>query len=429
MQISKKEKYLLGILFTVLISVVYYQFIYVKQVEKLNVKKEEKVAIETRYNEVMESIKTLEVRKENLKVLHSSILDKSADFYPIILQENIILELDNLLTDSELKGNIAFSPIEVLPVEIMSSPRIEKPEGSMQSMVDKYNNNDFKPDETGNIESTEGTEENSAEEVVDETNSDKVEAVETTEMSDATSEQLKVAINFTGTYDSLKKFILSVQEYERRVVITNISITPNSEEEVTGVMSIEFYAVPKLGEQDSEYLKWTMENVYGKEILFSSGAANGAYSSTLEEQGTEVNINDFVMMLRPTTSELPVLTLGKAKDSSRETYLYSDNAKVEDVDIEFKEDGEKIYYKYKTSKDYYPKNNTSIGKEFTTISKDIVIEITSEVRNETNDNSTVNLKVINNTSKNVNIIIKGDDNSNPRVSVLSEGNTVNVTKK
>ena len=245
----------------------------------------------------------------------------------------------------------------------------------------------------------------------------------------ATAEQLKVAINFTGSYDALKKFILSVQEYKRKVVITNVAITPKSEAQVTGTMNIEFYAVPKLGEDDAAYLKWTMESVHGKDILFSAGAASGAYNSTVEEQGTKVNVNDFVMMLRPTSSELPVLTIGKAKDSSRETYLYSDNAKIEDVEIEFKEENEKVYYQYKTTKDFYPKNNTGVGKEFTSSSKDIVMEITSEARASTNDNSTVKLKVINNTKKNVNLIIKSDDNSNPRVSVVSEGNTVNVTKK
>lgn len=417
MKMSKKEKYLLGILATVLISIIYYQFIYINQIEKLDVKKQQKAEIETRYNGVMESIKTLENRKENMKILNSSILEKASNFYPIILQEKIILEIDKFLTDSGLSGNIAFSPIEVTSVEMMVAPKVAKVESSMKIITDKYSDSyetekNTKEQETPNVRK-------------DEKSAEKVEA----ETGLATSEQLRVAINFTGSYDALKKMILSVQEYNRKVVITNIAITPKSESQVTGVMNIEFYAIPKLGDDDAEYLKWTMENVHGKDILFSAGAASGAYNSTVEEQGTKLNINDFVMMLRPTSSELPVLTLGKAKDSSRETYLYSDNEKVEEVEIEFKEEDEKIYYQYKTTKDFYPKNNTGVGKEFTTISKDIVMEITSEARALTNDNSTVKLKVVNNTKKNVNLIIKSDDNSNPRVSVVSEGNTVNVTKK
>lgn len=417
MKMSKKEKYLLGVLGTVLISILYYQFIYINQVKKLDVKKKEKVEIETRHDEVLQSIKTLESRKENLKILNSSILEKSSDFYPTILQEKIILEIDKLLTDSGLNGNIAFSPIEVASVETMVAPEVAKAESSMKIITDEYNGI-YKPEEKTKKEETPNAGK-------DEKNAEKVES----ETGVATAEQLKVAINFTGSYDALKKFILSVQEYKRKVVITNVAITPKSEAQVTGTMNIEFYAVPKLGNDDAAYLKWTMESVHGKDILFSAGAASGAYNSTVEEQGTKVDVNDFVMMLRPTSSELPVLTIGKAKDSSRETYLYSDNAKIEDVEIEFKEENEKVYYQYKTTKDFYPKNNTGVGKEFTSSSKDIVMEITSEARTSTNDNSTVKLKVINNTKKNVNLIIKSDDNSNPRVSVVSEGNTVNVTKK
>ena len=52
-------------------------------------------------------------------------------------------------------------------------------------------------------------------------------------------------------------------------------------------MNLEFHAVPKLSDEDMEYLIWTLNNVYGKEILFSSGAASGAYASTIEEQNNK----------------------------------------------------------------------------------------------------------------------------------------------
>lgn len=45
MNISKREKYLIGILLTVLICFVYYQFIYTKQVGKLATKRAEKIKL------------------------------------------------------------------------------------------------------------------------------------------------------------------------------------------------------------------------------------------------------------------------------------------------------------------------------------------------------------------------------------------------
>ncbi len=420
MNISKREKYLLGILITVLVCFVYYQFIYKNQVKKLNLKRNEKNQVEQRYNEVMAAIAKLDSKEEELKILKSTVLDKSQKLYPTILQEKIIIEIDKLLSDSGLKGNIAFSPIEVAPVEKMISKEVKKPESSLKSIADEYDGKEVKNIENSNSNNnTSNTTENSGQDQQEVKNQE----------GGATSEQLKVAINFSGSYGNLKKFIELVQNYERKVVITNISISSKSQEELTGVMNLEFHAVPKLSDTDMEYLIWTLNNVYGKEILFSNGAASGAYSSTIEEQKDKKDINDFAMMLRSPSSELPTVTIGKAKDDSRESYIYSDNDKTEEVEIAFNEEGGKIYYKYKTSSSYYPKENSGTGKEIKSKSENIVLEILSEKRVGSSDNSGIKLKVINNTSKKVEVMVKDDDSSNPRVAVTSEGNTVNVTKK
>ena len=80
MKVSKKEKFLLGILLTILISVVYYQFIYTSQVENLNTKKQELVEIENKYNETMQVISNLENKKSQIKVINSNILKNQLCF-------------------------------------------------------------------------------------------------------------------------------------------------------------------------------------------------------------------------------------------------------------------------------------------------------------------------------------------------------------
>lgn len=420
MNISKREKYLIGILGTVLICFGYYQFIYKTQVEKLSAKREEKSKVEQRYNEVTQAINSLDSKEENLKILKSTVLDKSKKLYPVIMQEKIIIELDKLLNDSGLKGNIAFSPIEASAVEKLTSPEIIKPESSLKAIANEY---------SGDIEKTSGEVANKESANTNTEGDEGQISQEPSSSNAATSEQLKVAINFSGSYEALKTFISSVENYERKVVITNISISSKSQEELAGVMNLEFHAVPKLSDEDMEYLNWTLNNVYGKEVLFSNGEASGAYGSTIEERNNQEDINDFVMMIKSSLSELPTVTIGKAKDDTRESYIYSDNDKIENVEISLEEISGKIYYKYKTSDSYYPKDNSIEGKEFTPKSEDIVLEIVSEKRSEATDNSGIKLKVVNNTSKKVEIIVKDDDNSNPRVTVTSEGNTVNVTKK
>ena len=418
MKISKREKYLLGILGALIICFVYYKFIYINQVEKLEAKKEEARLTEEKYNKVMQDIGDLDGLEEKLKVLKVDIYEKSKKLYPIILQEKIILEIDKLLTESGLEANLGFNPITVEKVEELKSDEIVKIESSFKDLVDEYNGD--KLPESDTEENTQGSSAAGAE--------GNTAEVTTTEKEGPTTEQLKVSVNFTGSYEEVKKFISSIENYERKIAITNISITAKSQDELSGIMNLEFHAIPKLSDEDDEYLKWTLNNVYGKEILFSSGSATGAYAD-LKDENSSTDVTDFAMLLKLPSSELPTLTMGKAKDDERETYIYSDNEKIEEVEMTLDEVDGKLYYKYKTSKSYYPKENSNEGKVFTANSKDIVLEILSEKRDVNFDNSGVKLTIVNNTSKNVEVIIRNDDTSNPRVSVTGKGNTVNVTNK
>lgn len=424
MKISKKEKFLLGLLGIIFINVVYYQFVFTPQAEKVSERRAERDEKEKEYNDVMNMINNLQAKKLEVKVLNSNILDKSKGFYPVLLQEKIIIELDTLLQSSGLKGNISFSPIEVAPVEKFIATEAVKGESTLQAIVDEYSGK--ASGEGNNGQAANNTEEAATESSADtEDTSGETQSQKNTETTKVTTEQFKVAINFTGAYEGLKGFLDLIANGSRDIAVTNIAITPTSASDISGTMNLEFYAVPKIGDGDAEYLKWTLENTYGKDSPFSEGAASG----TIEELSENADVRDFAMMLRASSSELPTLTIGKTRDSLRETYLYSDKTKVEDVQIQFVEANGLLYYKYNTSDSFYPKTNTELGKEFTPISKDIVLEISSESRLGSSDNSGVKLKVINNTTKVVNVIIKSDDGTNPRVNVLSEGNTVNVTKK
>ncbi|MCD2501926.1 hypothetical protein LQE93_09060 [Clostridium sp. NSJ-145] len=425
MKISKKEKMLLGVLGTVLVSVIYYQFVYVNQVEKLEIKRAELSEVENRYTTTMQTIANLENKKSEIKVINSNIEEKSGIFYPTILQEKIILEIDTLITASGLKANISFNPIEVAAVETFTVTEVIKTESTLQFIADSY---------TGSRDTT--LADNNGEQKVENnvvlsngetSNEGNSQAIATD--NSATAEQLKIGISFNGSYDALKRFIGLLEGYSRKINITNLAITPTSTTDVTGSMNLELYGIPKLNDKDIEYLKWELENTYGKDTPFTVGAANGAYSSTIEQLGTEADINDFVMLLRAPASELPTLTLGRANDSDRTTYLYSDNVKTEEAEIEFNELDGKLYYKYKTTSGYYPKDNTSTGAEFTTKSDNIVINITSEARVGTDDNSQVKLKVINNTERKVEVFVEKDDTSNPRIEIQSSGNSVNVKNK
>ena len=68
------------------------------------------------------------------------------------------------------------------------------------------------------------------------------------------------------------------------IAITNVTITATSDSILSGTMNLEYHGVPKINDADREYLKWTLKNTYGKEDLFSSGAASGVYSIIEEKE-------------------------------------------------------------------------------------------------------------------------------------------------
>lgn len=424
MKISKREKVLLLILIPILITFLYYEFIYIKQSDVVKAKRSEKEKVELRYEEVMKNIRNLESKEEEVNTLKNNVTTKARSLYPDIIQEKIILEIDKLLSENNITSNIAFNQVEVAIVESMKPNEVKEVESSLNDYVNNYGASKSEENTTVNNENTDlnNTEASTetSEEATTESNSGEVKK--------DTTEQLKVSINFSSSYEDLKSFIKAIENYERKVVITNIAISSKDEDSITGSLNLEFHSIPKISGDDEEYLKWTLINVYGKENLFSGDVATGAYASSIEDESNDKYVNDFVILVKSALSEMPTLTMGKAKDDLRETYLTADNNDIEEASITLDEVDGKIYYKYNTSGSYYPSDSTN-GKEFTPNSEDVVIEITSEKRDDISDKSGLKLNVINNTSKTIKVLIKNDDSENPRVEVISKGDNIKVTNE
>lgn len=403
---SQREKNLLIIVSCVLAAVLYFQFIFTpKQVEIAQLENE-LFDVQTRYDQVMQNINSLQSRKEKIKKITASISESTSVLYPTLIQEKIILALDDLINETGVIATIGFSQISAQAVEPFTGGTYESPQSSLSSLANQYSSL------------------TNAETMMEE--SVKNDSLIT---SNSTVEVMSIGLSFTGTYEVVKAFIDAIQSWEYNLVLSNLSLTPLNENEVSGSTTLEFYAVPKLSDQDQEYLEWRLENTYGKELPFSNGAASGAYSSTMEQLlASGVKVYDFMMLVRSSASDLPAVTIGKALDETRESYLFTDKNEVEPVTITFKQDGEKYYYRYETSEGAYP-SNEELGIEFTPVNETIEMQIMSESRVEATDQVGVKLKVINETDLVVNIDIKDDDIAAPRISVNSEGFTVNVKNK
>ncbi|WP_346920550.1 type 4a pilus biogenesis protein PilO [Clostridium sp. UBA7339] len=415
MKVSKREKFLLGVLVLIIICTAYYKLVYERQYAKLQEIKQEESELNKKYNEMLSNINTITKNKSDIKILRDSIGSKSMLLYPKIYQDRIIIELNKLLNNAGIKGSLTFSEVTVSPIEAYFSEVSDpKEQASLEQVVEDSSKEKTKEDVKEKLEETKDLGEDQA------TKSDKGES------TGNKVEQMKVSVSFNGTYKNVAKFVKLISEYERILAMPNINITASGNDEVSGTLDLEFYSIPKINPyEDSKYLKWTFDEEYGKENPFLEGSQSSMASRTSEGNNYAV-----VMALKGVNSDLPSLTLGKENDLTRESYIYNDENKKVDVEIQVNKEGGKYYIKYKTEKASYPSDYSKNGIELRNVDEEnINIAIYSSKRIGIDDKVGANIKVINNANdKKVSLTIIDDDKTSPRVQITPEGKVEYVNK-
>lgn len=425
MKISNREKVMLFVLGIILIGFGYYNFVYSVQATAIEQKLKEENEIKEKYETSMITINSLESKENDVKLLNEKIKEESKPFYPIISEEHIILEIDKLLKGSELKGTMKFNPVVCDAVENVNKKSGTLPDSTLQQIVDKYNDKNASNHEeattTTNTNNKDGSVNNSNDK--SDTNSK-----DSKDKKKDTVQYIKFQVNFEGSYDGIYKFISAIGANDRKIVVNSIKLSSDTSKGMKGTANLEIYSIPKIDDDLSQYLQWNLNNNYGKDVPFSEGTADVSSSSKVtnvkESTKTTTGNSDFLASVKSITSDLPKIIIGKAKDDLRMTYVYGDSNSEEKAEMILTQDGDKYYYKYKTSKGTFPANYDGPGEEFIPMSKDIVLGIMSESRVNANDNSAIRLNIINKTDKTVDVNISGDDSANPRVTI--DGNSDNV---
>lgn len=431
MKISNKEKIMLCVLGSIIVGFLYYQFVYLTQMAQLQEKLKAESEIKQKYDNAMNTINSIEDKKSDVKILKAKVNDETIPFYPTINEEKIILELDKLLKDSDLEGSIVFQPIFSDTVENSKKEVKSLAESSLQGIVDQYNYTVKDDEETqqGNDKTINNSTKNETNNKSNNSNStdtanNSKESTKDTKKN--TVQYLKCEVKFAGKYEGIYKFLSTISQNEKKIVVNDIKLSSDTIDGVKGTIKLEFYSVPKINDELASYLKWDFDKSYGKSVPFGAGTASTASDdnsvSSVQENKEQ---NDFIASVKPTASDLPTIMMGKANDDLRTSYVYADSNSIENVEMVLTQDGDKYYYKYKTSKGTFPDNYDSLGAEFVPASKNIVLDILSRSRLDANDNSGIRLKIVNKTDKLLNVNISGDDFNNPRVTV--EGNLSNIS--
>lgn len=420
MKISKREKIMLSSLGIVLVGAIYYQFVYSKQTQKVEALEIQRNEVEAKYNEVIDTIRSLEQKQDRINSMNSTLDVKASKYYSYIIQENLILDLNSMLLDSELTGDLSFTELEVKNVESSIVSNIMKQNSSIHQLVERYENAENSTQEVINSNIDEDVNLDTS---TNENNVQNESAENQEDSSEITVEQMSATLTYKGTFSQLKTFINKIEKNTKKIVITNCSITTDADEKVSGSMNLEFYAIPNLGDIKSYYENWDISELSGKEIPFNSMNTSVGFSGTSNADSK----SDFIIEVNPESSDLPTVTIGKSNDSQRSTYIEADNVGIETIEITLKNEGNKYYYTYRTSKNLYPGENKVA--EFKPNSENINIDINSEPRLNSNDKSGIKLTIKNNTNKKINVNINSDDKERPRVTVAGEGSNISVIKK
>ncbi|AOR24625.1 pilus assembly protein PilO [Clostridium taeniosporum] len=417
MKISKREKIMLCILAIIFVGFIYYKFLYLNQIKQIEVKSKTKNELEQKYKSIVSTINSLDDKKSQIKILNAKVLDRSVSFYPTISQEHLILELDKLLKDSGLEGGFVFNNIEVAEVPVIEKSKENLKEGTIKQMTEEYNNEINKIIEKNTSTLSSDVPKDNSKESFD---NDKGNS----NNNKNNVEQIKLELNFLGSYSSLNTFLNSIRNYERKIMVNSITISEKTLDKVTGTINLEVYAIPKINDDLEKYLNWTVNNTYGKASPFSLDGAVGDVTSESDNLDS-----DFLVSVKSITSELPSIIIGKSNDKSKSTYVYANKNDIEEAEFTITKVNDKYYYKYKTSNDSYPSSYDDMGQEFNPSSDNINIKILSENRVNLDDKSGIKINIINKTDKLVNVEIDNDDSKNQRVIINGDSKNISVNNK
>lgn len=236
---------------------------------------------------------------------------------------------------------------------------------------------------------------------------------------DKNVKKLQMTLGFSSEYENMLSFIDEMQEEPNKISISNLVAVMGEAGIINGTINIEFYAIKNEFTLENEY-KWQDLKEYGKENPFDSSKIGGSSNIMANKN------YDFLMDLRPTSSDLPTVTLQKIGDEINTSIFGESNNSIDVKLIIVKENG-KYKYAYQVGAIRYPESNDFL--EFELSEDDSVgLKIFSKSRNSDVDTSGAKITVDNQTNLAVNIYVIGDDKARPRVVFTNTGG-VNIVNE
>jgi hypothetical protein len=388
MRIQKRERVLLLILILVIGSYLFYNFVYIRNLDTIAQKE---AVIEQKKVEAERILNALKLEKEllfEMQSLNFEVSNMTESYLERIDQENAIMFFNRYFDEYGLDvNNINFT--DVLMTNVTYNPT------QTNNTMQVYPLRDLKNQYLGvTIQPP----------------------IEAEVPISATAESMTVSFDFEADYYDLLDFIDFLQQNNVEFVMTNISMSSSLEDStVTGNTAVSLYSIPKLHEH--EHMDWIWSDVieYGRSNPFLlDDVVLDPYFTTKY---------DLTMVLGPMTQDIPTVNLGRFRDDTYQSYVYADSNILESVEISIKLENGVYSYKYNTQLGTYPANYQN-WVEFKPANDFISMEVRSMPRESADDQSGVNLTVNNETDLLFYINVFNDDPVRPRLNLETTQNIV-----
>jgi type IV pilus assembly protein PilO len=421
MKLTNREKQLIIVLGFVLFSVVYFQFAIKPQLSKLEMLETKAAELRDKVNQVNLQISSNNQLNENYKTLHGKTSLLTQRFFNRIQQENHILLINKLLKDSGLSYKVVNYSEKSISEIIKSEDSSTDENYPLNQLALAYQNPKVKIiQEESNKQQIEQNQQNTTSQGEPNQQKNNEKAVE----------KMEANITVNGSYEQILNFIKSIETQEKKIIIEQLTISSGDNSGLTGNISLAFYGIPKLLNTMDNNLNWSTDQTHGKVNPFYKGMSlnNLANPSKTDDDTITDGNYDFIMSVKPISSDLPTVTLGRAFDNTLESYVYADNQGFEKVDFMIIQKDNKYFFKYKTQRDTYPKDYEENMVEFFPKGKTIVFKVLSKGRNGDSDQNGVELIIDNKSDKLLEVLILGDSATRPRIISANHDGRISVVR-
>ena len=219
-------------------------------------------------------------------------------------------------------------------------------------------------------------------------------------------------LSYTCTYDSFKKFINYIKEYEDRMVMPSFSASYTvADDMVSGSLTLIQYAIKGEGRELPAYEY--KSDYYGTDNIFVNNK-----SATYDPTTAGYNYDFFVMLSQP-AADVQSFIVGKANDGDRESYIYTDDNGKQQITITVSGSEGAYLIGYQIGEISYAESAFDPGDML-----DLKIISSSRVGSE--DLVSADINLINETDKTLYVSIVNDDKDNERVNIASVTGDISV---